>query len=55
MAEGQELDLLVIGHLCGDDYSQLPDPLSFFSSAVPATVDAGGLWGYGLLAVLLLR
>ena len=51
LAEGQELDLLVVGHLWGDDYSQLPDPLGFFGSAV----DAGGLRGYGLLEVLLLR
>jgi len=55
LAEGQELDLLVIGHLWGNDYSQLPDPLGFFGSAVPTAVDAGGLWGYGLLEVLLLR
>ena len=55
LAEGQELDLLVVGHLWGDDYSQLPDPLGFFGSAVPAAVDAGGLRGYGLLEVLLLR
>ena len=55
LAEGQELDLLVVGHLWGDDYSQLPDPLGFFGSIVPAAVDAGGLRGYGLLEVLLLR
>ena len=55
MAEGQELDLLVVGHLWGDDYSQLPDPLGFFGSAVPAAVDAGGLRGYGLLEILLLQ
>ena len=55
MAEGQELDLLVIGHLWGIDYSQLPDPLGFFGSAVPVAVDAGGLRGYGFLEVLLLR
>jgi len=52
LAEGQEFDLLVVGHLWGDDYSQLPDLLGFFGSAA---VDAGGLWGYGLLEVLLLR
>ena len=56
MAEGQELDLLVVGHLWGSDYSQLPDPLGFFDSAIlAAAADAGGLRGYGLLAVLLLR
>ena len=55
LAEGQELDLLVIGHLWGDDYSQLPDPLGFFGYAIPAAVDAGGLRGYGLLEVLLLQ
>ena len=55
MAEGQELDLLVVGHLWGDDYSQLPDPLGFFGSDVPAAVDAGGLRGYDLLEVLLLQ
>ena len=55
LPEGQELDLLVVGHLWGDDYSQLPDSLSFFGSVVPAAVDAGGLRGYGLLEVLLLR
>ena len=55
MAEGQELDLLVVGHLWGDDYSQLPDPLGFFGSAVPTAVDAGGLRGYDLLEVLLLQ
>ena len=55
LAEGQELDLLVVGHLWGDDYLQLPDPLSFFGSAIPAAVDAGGLQGYSLLEVLLLR
>ena len=55
MAKGQELDLLVVGHLWGDDYLQLPDPLGFFGSAVPATVDAGGLQGYSLLEVLLLQ
>ena len=49
----QELDLLVVGHLWGDDYSQLSDPLGFFSSAVPAKVGAGGLRGYDLLEVLL--
>ena len=43
----------MIGHLWGDDYSQLPDPLGFFGSAVPAAIDAGGLRGYGLLEVLL--
>ena len=51
----QELDLLVVGHLWGDDYLQLPDPLGFFGSAVPAAVDAGGLRGYGFLEVLLLQ
>jgi len=55
LAEGQELDLLVVGHLWGDDYLQHPDPLGFFGSAVPAAVDAGGLQGYGLLEVLLLQ
>ena len=57
MAEVQELDLVmvVVGHLWGNDYSQLPDPLGFFGSAVPAAIDAGGLRGYGLLEVLLLR
>ena len=45
----------MIGHLWGDDYLQLPDPLGFFSSAVPAAVDASGLQGYGLLEVLLLQ
>ena len=45
----------MIGHLWGDDYSQLPDPLGFFGSAVPAAIDAGGLRGYGLLEVLLLQ
>ena len=55
LAEGQELDLLVVGHLWGDDYSQLSDPLGFFGSAIPAAVDASGLRGYGLLEVLLLR
>jgi len=55
LAEGQELHLLVIGHLWGDDYLQLPDPLGFFDFIVPAAVDAGGLRGYGLLEVLLLR
>jgi len=38
LAEGQELDLLVVGHLWGDDYSQLPDPLGFFGSVVPTAV-----------------
>ena len=37
----------VLHHLWGDDYLQLPDPLGFFGSAVPAAVDAGGLQGYG--------
>jgi len=55
LAEGQELDLLVVGHLWGDDYSQLSDPLGFFDSAVPAAVDTGGLLGYDLLEVLLLQ
>ena len=55
LAEGQELDLLVVGHLWGGDYSQLPNPLGFFDSVVLAAADAGGLRGYGLLAVLLLR
>ena len=55
LAEGQELDLLVVGHLWGDDYSQLPNPLGFFGSVVPAAVDVGGLRGYGLLELLLLR
>ena len=55
LAEGQELGLLVVGHLWGDDYSQLLDPLGFFSSAVPAAVGAGGLREYGLLEVLLLQ
>ena len=58
MAEGQELDLFVVGHLWGDDYSQLPDPLGFFGSAVPAVpaaVDTSGLRGYDLLEVLLLQ
>ena len=55
LAEGQELDLLVVGHIWGDDYSQLPDPLGFFGFVVPAAVDAGGFWGYGFLEVLLLR
>ena len=55
MAEGQELDLLVVEHLWGDDYSQLPDPLGFFGYAFLAAVDAGGLRGYGLLEVLLLQ
>ena len=55
LAKGQELDLLVVGHLWGDDYSQLPDPLGFFEFAVPAAVDAGGLRGYDLLEVLLLQ
>jgi len=53
LAEGQELDLLVVGHFWGGDYSQLPDPLGFFDSVVPAAANAGGLQGYGLLAVLL--
>jgi len=52
---GQELGLLVVGHLWGDDYSQLSDPLGFFDSAVPAAVDTGGLLGYDLLEVLLLQ
>jgi len=57
LAEVQELDLLmvVVGHLWGNDYSQLPDPLGFFGSAIPAAIDAGGLRGYGLLEVLLLQ
>ena len=55
LAEGQELDLLVVDHLWGSDYSQLLDPLGFFDSAVLAAADAGGHRGYGLLAVLLLR
>jgi len=55
LAEGQELDLLVVGHLWGDDYLQLPDPLGFFGYAIPAAVDAGGHQGYGLLEVLLLQ
>ena len=55
LAESQELDLLVVGHLWGDDYLQLPDPLGFFSSAAPAAIDAGGLRGYGLPEVLLLQ
>ena len=45
----------MVGHLWGGDYSQLPDPLGFFGSAVLAAVDAGGLWGYDLLEVLLLQ
>ena len=45
----------MVGHLWGGDYSQLPDPLGFFDFAVLAAADAGGLRGYGLLAVLLLR
>ena len=49
------LDLLVVGHLWGDDYSQLPDTLGFCGSAIPTAVNAGGLRGYGLLVVLLLR
>ena len=55
MAEGQELDLLVVGHLWGDDYSQLSDPLGYFGSVVPAAVDAGDLRGYDLFEVLLLQ
>ena len=49
LAEGQELGLLVVGHLWGDDCSQLPDPLDFFDFAGPAVVDDGGLQEYGLL------
>ena len=45
----------MVGHLWGDDYSQLPDPLGFFGSAAPAAVDAGGLWEYNLPEVLLLQ
>ena len=55
LAEGQELDLLVVGHLWGGDYLQFSDPLGFFDSTVLAAADTGGLRGYGLLAVLLLR
>ena len=55
LAEGPGLDFLVVGHLWGSDYSQLPDPLGFFDSAVLAAADAGGHRGHGLLAVLLLR
>ena len=45
----------MVGHLLGDDYLQLLDPLGIFGSAIPAAVDAGGLQGYGLLEVLLLQ
>ena len=51
MAEAQGLGLLVIGHPWGDGCSRLLDPLDFFGFAALVAIDAGGLWGYGLLEV----
>ena len=47
--------MLVVGHPWGDECLRLPDPLSFFSFAVPTVVDGDGLQGYDLLEVCLLQ
>jgi len=54
LAEGQELDLLVVGHPWGEGCSQLLDLLGFIGSVALAAVDTGVLQGCDLLEVLLL-
>ena len=46
LAESQELGLLVVGHLWGDDYSQLPGLLDSFGFTALAVVDDCGLREY---------